>query len=334
MIGALPRRRHRQGRIAITGNAEDAGREARAGAFDIPEPHAAVDLTMADGAVIRVCRHGNAHGPRLIMSHGNGFATDGYWPLWRLMLERYDLVLFDFRNHGRNPYHGPLGHDWANFVRDMDQVLDGIDKQFGAKTSIGVFHSMSAVTSLRHAVLVGWRWDALCVFDPPLIPADGHPLQQMGLDGEEGLARWALKRDSRYDGPQGLADMFAGAKTHFRWVPGAHLGMAHAVLHLDEAAGDWALTCPRRLESSVYGTNMDSSLWPRLGEISGPVKFIAADPDAEDALWPASGNRAIGEEFDHAYECIRDTNHLLEIERPDECFRAIESFLAEVGINA
>lgn len=288
---------------------------------------------MADGAVIRVRRHGNLKGPRVVMSHGNGFAMDGYYPLWRLMEGRYEVVLFDLRNHGLNPFHGPHGHCIENFVTDIDRVLAEIPKRWGRKTTVGAFHSVAAVSNLALAVTLGWRWDALVVFDPPLVPGDGHPLQAMALDSEERLAGWALKRPSRYGSPEELAAMFSGAKTHYRWVAGAHLGMARAVLR-EDGAGGFVLRCPRRLESAVYACNMDSTVWPRLGEIPGPLKFVGADPTTEDHLWPSVTNRAIGETFGHAYECIDDTNHLLQIERPAECLRALESFLAEHGINA
>ena len=38
---------------------------------------------MDDGAPIRVVRHGNPSGPRVVLSHGNGFASDSYFPFWR-----------------------------------------------------------------------------------------------------------------------------------------------------------------------------------------------------------------------------------------------------------
>lgn len=289
---------------------------------------------MDDGAVIRVRQHGNARGPRVVMSHGNGFAMDGYYPMWRLLEARYEVVLFDLRNHGHNPFHGPHGHCVSNFADDIDRVLGELPKRWGQKTTIGAFHSVSAVTNLDLAVRRGWRWDALVVFDPPISPGDGHPLQEMALASEEKLAVWALKRPSRFARPEELAEMFAGAKTHYRWVAGAHLGMARAVLRRDEAAGDWVLRCPRRMESAVYACNMDTSIWPRLGEIPGPLKFVGADPEPDHHLWPSLANRAIGEAFGHAYECIADTNHLLQVERPELCVAAMESFLADNGINA
>ena len=71
--------------------------------FEIPIPLRTTDLTMADGAVIRIRQHGNADGPRLILAHGNGFAIDAYFPFWRCLMERFEIVLYDQRNHGHNP---------------------------------------------------------------------------------------------------------------------------------------------------------------------------------------------------------------------------------------
>ena len=71
--------------------------EARLGTagFVLPEPSATLHLAMDDGAPIRVVRHGNPSGTRVVLSHGNGFASDSYFPFWRLMLERFDLALFE-----------------------------------------------------------------------------------------------------------------------------------------------------------------------------------------------------------------------------------------------
>ena len=41
--------------------------------FIVPSPVETLDLTMEDGAVIRVRRHGNRAGPRLILARSGGF---------------------------------------------------------------------------------------------------------------------------------------------------------------------------------------------------------------------------------------------------------------------
>jgi hypothetical protein len=42
--------------------------------FQIPDPREQFDLTMGDGAVIRVRLHGNPNGARMFLGNGNGFS--------------------------------------------------------------------------------------------------------------------------------------------------------------------------------------------------------------------------------------------------------------------
>ena len=44
--------------------------------FELPAPTTILDVALDDGAAIRVRRHGKPDGVRLLLSHGNGFATD------------------------------------------------------------------------------------------------------------------------------------------------------------------------------------------------------------------------------------------------------------------
>ena len=90
-----------------------------------PDPHRVEDVTAPDGAIIRVRQHGNLDGPRLMMSHGNGLAIDGYYPFWRLFLDRFEVVLHDLRNHGQNPFCGGERHNYDGFVDDYEALAAG-----------------------------------------------------------------------------------------------------------------------------------------------------------------------------------------------------------------
>ena len=70
--------------------------------FEIPSPSMTFDVQLDDGARIRMRRHGNPDGVRLLVTHGNGFAADAYYPYWQHLLSKFDLLVFDFRNHGQN----------------------------------------------------------------------------------------------------------------------------------------------------------------------------------------------------------------------------------------
>ena len=72
-----------------------------------PAPSAVVEVAAKDGAVVHVRRHGNPRGARLIISHGNGFAIDGYAAFWSSFLRDFEIVLFDARNHGWNMVADP-----------------------------------------------------------------------------------------------------------------------------------------------------------------------------------------------------------------------------------
>ena len=302
--------------------------------FEVPEPRDVFDLAMDDGAMCRIRRHGDANvGVRMFLSHGNGFAVDGYVPFWGPLADDFELIVFDFRNHGRNARSDPANHHYGQMARDVETVYRDVTAKLGRKTSVGVFHSMSARAAMKHAVEIGWLWDALILFDPPNVPPPGHRMHDMMDTFEHRLADWALARTDRFADPAGLAADYQATRAHASWVEGAHELMARAVLHHDETGGDWRLTCPRELESSIYLAAMTMNLWPPKDAFGGPFKLIAADPEAKGAPGPAFANRALAEDFDYVYEAIPGTGHMLQIQKPEECRRSMLSFLAEIGVT-
>ena len=271
---------------------------------------------------------------RLLVSNGNGFAIDGYLPFWGPLAERFEVIAFDVRNHGQSSRaaSGRDGHTYAQMTLDLERVRREVDARLGRRPSVGVFHSMSARTAMKHAVEIGFPWEALILFDPPNVPPPGHRAYAIMDTFERRLADWAMQRPDRFADPSELAAQYAATRAHSTWVPGAHALMASAVLRQDEKG--WALACPRELEASIYLQAMTLNRWPSPAEYGGPVKLIGADPDAPGAPAPAFANRALAEDFGYVYEAIPGTGHLLQIQKPEECRRAMLSFLADLGIRA
>jgi pimeloyl-ACP methyl ester carboxylesterase len=299
----------------------------------LPEPHAGFDVALDDGATIRVRRHGNRAGPRLFLSHGNGFAADGYLPFWSRLLADFELLVFDFRNHGHNPPSDPAHHTYAQMARDLERVHRAMTEELGPKLSVGVFHSMSGRAAMKHAIEIGWRWDALVLFDPPNMPPEGHPAYAPMRAFEDKLTGWARGRRERFETPRVLAEDYAAARAHRGWVDGAHSLMAHAVLRRDPARGDWALCCAPALEASIYHAALTLNLWPAAARFGGPVKLIAADPALPYGSPTGLANRALGIEQGYDYVAIPGTGHLLQIEQPGACVEAMLDFLARHGIR-
>ena len=116
-------------------------------------------------------------------------------------------------------------------------------------------------------------------------------------------------------------------------MPGTRELMARSILREDSAQDDWALACPGEYESQIYAANAALDLCPRLAELAGPIKFIGADPQAEDAWSPAIVNRALHEEIGHPYTYIAETSHMIHLEKPVELAREAANFLGECGID-
>ncbi len=300
--------------------------ESVAPQFAIPAPLRAADCVMSDGAIVRLRQHGRPGRLRLALSHGNGLAIDAYLPFWRLLLDEFEVIVFDVRNHGENPLHQPSAHTWDRIAQDMGEIRSAIQACFGAAPTIGVFHSLSAVAALMNEIAAGPEWSALVLFDPPIFPPEGHRLRD-GLRADENkLQRRALRRQTHYQSPEQFAAQLARQPTFRRWVAGADLLFAQATLR-PRADGEWVLRYPRELEARIYDLNVDPRLWTGLPALHQPVILIGADPLCPDASPPASICRAIHDELGVEYRMIADTTHFLQIEQPHACRDALIDFL-------
>jgi pimeloyl-ACP methyl ester carboxylesterase len=298
--------------------------------WNVPEPWDAAVLIMSDGSIINLRRYGHPGKTRLVLSHGNGLAIDAYLPFWELLIEDFDVVLFDVRNHGHNPPLDPAAHHWTRIARDMAEIPDGIRTRFGAARTVGVFHSLSAVATLMSTLRYGSRYDALVLFDPPIFPPEGHPLQHAELQDMAEMSRRAQSRPTSYSSPEAFAAQLARRPTFRHWLPGTHLLFAQTTL-APQGDGRWALRCPREFEARVFETNVDPTLWPALSKLNIPTLLIGADPSRPDATPPAAICHAIHEEIGVDYVMIPDTTHFLQIEQPLACGQALLSFLQRHG---
>lgn len=296
--------------------------------FALPAPSAAFDVVLDDGAKIRVRRHGNPDGIRILLSHGNGFAADAYFPYWRHFLDAFDLVIFDFRNHGQNVPVEPANHTYAQLVRDLERVIQEVRSRLGQKKTVGIFHSMSARTAMKHAIEVGWRWDALMLFDPPDVPPPGHPLYDAMAVFEARLTEFARNRRRTFASVDELTQEYLQSRATRNWVPGEHELMARSVLRKNPDGESFALVCAPENEGGIYAEAMTLNLWPAAKEFGGPVKLIGADPGAKGAPATAAANQALGTEGGYDYNFVAGTGHLLQIEKPEECVRITMEFMA------
>ena len=117
----------------------------------------------------------------------------------------YDVLVFDFRNHGQNvPVEPAEPHLCAIQPRPRAR-LHAVDARLGKKPTVGIFHSMSGRAAMKHAIEIGWRWDALMLFDPPNVPPPSHPRYRAMRVFENKLTEWARGRRRRFASVDELA---------------------------------------------------------------------------------------------------------------------------------
>src|SRR5262249_22742681 len=148
----------------------------------------------------------------------NGFAIDGYFPFWRLLLDDFEVVVFDQRNHGQNPRHTQAHHTYKQIAGDAAPIRAAIDGHFCAKPSAGIFHSLSGIATTQGAAELGVRWDALVLVDPAL-NAPGGKAREAGNRFEHVLAKWARQRPEHFADPSELAEQFRASRAASLWLP-------------------------------------------------------------------------------------------------------------------
>jgi len=297
--------------------------------IELPAPSLVFDVALEDGAAIRMRRHGNADGVRLLLTHGNGFAADAYYPYWQHLLPRFDLLVFDFRNHGQNVPVVPPHHTYEQFSRDLERVVQAVKSRLGAKPTAGLFHSMSGRTAMKHAIEIGWRWDALVLFDPPNVPPPDHPTFAAMAAFEKRLTEWARQRRRRFATVEELTEEYRQSRATARWVEGVHELMARSVLRKSPDGDGYALVCDPENEATIYAQALSLNLWPQAQAFGGPVKLIGCDPNVKGASPTAAANAALGREGGYDYSFVEGTGHLLQIEKPHDCVRLTLEFLTK-----
>jgi len=227
----------------------------------------------------------------------------------------------------------PANHTYAQLSRDLERVYQDVTAKLGPKKSVGIFHSMAGRTAMKHALEIGFRWDALILFDPPNVPPPGHPVYAAMEAFEARLTAFARERRTHFASVEELAADFAKSRPGQAWAPGVHALMARAVLRQNPNGDGFVLVCDPANEAGIYAEAMAMNLWPRATDFRGPVKLIGADPDLKGGPPTGRANQALGTENGYDYSFVPGTGHLLQVEKPDECARQTLMFLTECGLT-
>ena len=305
-------------------------------AWEIPEPLATCDVRLDEEIVATVRRYGKPAGRRLVLSHGNGLAIDLYYPFWSLLLNDFDVFLYDMRNHGWSAQGRRNDHNIPTFIQDQDRILGAIDDSFGAKPRMGVFHSLSALVSLlsqssimadpeRPARREGFK--ALMLFDPPLFkPNSGSEAKFEELSKH--LVRKTRARVNEFSSREDFVELLEYSPNFTRVVPGVRELMARTTLRKSAKGDFYQLRCPPDYEAQIVEYARSYSGWVDFKNLSCQVKVLGADPTLPFAYLPT---------FDLVqmdtvdYDFLPEATHYLQLERPAECASALCQFLGRIS---
>ena len=297
----------------------------------LPEPLAEIAVESADGAVLLVRRHGNVQAAtRLFVSHGNGFAIDGYIDFWSRFLAISTSSRSTCAATATTLLPSRPTTTMRTCRRTSTRSAAPCAPNSARKPRPGCFIRCRRSRRCLQTIAGPVHFDALIAFDPPNVPAPGHPVRDAMVGYEHKLANWASDRPTRFADPAELAAEFAATRSGRRWAPGASIAMARAVLRRD--SDGWGLACPREREASMYLQGIDLGLWPRRADLPIPVALIGADPEAPYPAATALSNRALAHEDGFDYRAIPGTSHLLQLEEPAACAEAALAALSRLGL--
>ena len=290
------------------------------GMWELSTPLSTHDVVMGDGSVVTLRRHGNPNGPRLVLSHGNGLAIDLYYPFWSLLADEFDLVVYDLRNHGWNVTGDLAEHTIPALVRDFERMTDAIERRYGRKPQVGVFHSLSALVALLSPdVQTGFQ--ALALFDPPL--SRPGPTHEMAQAAAALNAVHTRRRATVFRSPQELAEVLPYLPPFQRVVPGFFDLMARTTLRKGEDSR-YHLRCPPEYEARIMESVASFGVAVDVESARCPVKVIGADPTPPFPYWPTFN---FAELLDMDYEFVPGTTHFLQMEKPEECASRLRAFI-------
>ena len=294
--------------------------------WELPEPLSTTDVRVDHDTVITLRRHGNPEGPRLVLSHGNGLAIDLYYPFWSLLADDFDLIVYDLRNHGWNPVSSQDNHNVPTFVSDHDRLLQAIDHHYGKRPKIGVFHSVSALTTLLSPTR-GSEFSAYFLFDPPLCkPGDSYEEFDAAVARTAAMAR---RRTPRFQSREQLADLLGFLPIFQRAVPGVFDLVARTTLRESRTGDGYELRCPPEYEAQVVEFARAFAVLVSFEALRCPVKVLGADPTLPYSYLPTMDLSGI---LSVEYDFLPEATHLLQLEQPGECVALLREFLEQKGL--
>jgi pimeloyl-ACP methyl ester carboxylesterase len=266
------------------------------------------------------------NGMPLHFLHANGYPPGCYKPLFERLQTQYHV----FGMYLRPLWDGSKPEEiryWHPFSDDLLRFLS----YHASGPVIGVGHSIGAMVTLRAALRDPGKFRALVLIDPVLfVPSfmiRWHIVRLLGL-GERfhPLIQGAKKRRRTFDD---LDTVFRGYRTRsiFRYMSDENLRIFIEGITRPNANGGYELVYPPEWEAQIYRTGMhDFDILRDLPKLEVPTLFLRG---TETDTFLADVAKLVKRKQPKVQiEAVEKSTHILPLERPQEVFEIMQSFLS------
>ena len=267
-------------------------------------------------------------GPPLHFLHANGYPPACYKDFMERLQTKYHVFGMLLRPLWENSNPDAI-QDWSLFSDDLLHFLT----EKNTSPVIGVGHSIGAMVTLRAALHDPAKFRALVLIDPVLFVPSFQLLwsvvRKAGLgDRFHPLIPRAKKRRRTFDDRE---TMFRGYRNRniFRYMSDERLQSYIEGITKPNADGGYELVYSPEWETQIYRTGMhDFDIWHGLPKFKIPMLFLRG---AETDTFMENAARLLKRKQPRArVETVDRSTHLLPLERPEEVFNIMQSFLTEV----
>lgn len=304
-------------------------------AFDFKVEHEM--LTLSDGGRVAVRRWGGEKPERMVLSHGNGLAIDGFYQFAEALMADFEIVVFDMRSHGQSGPGAVTDDPWPRYVADIPEIHDAIQARFGEKPMHGAFHSLSSVATLLAQSREPRPWRSLTLFEPPVPPvADAGLLAEFEETHQE-LSRRTRARRRRFSGPERLLKSLRRSPT-FGGIPDAVTArLAEAMLYRadNDAAAPYELVCDPETEANTFDVRLPREWWDGIAEVRVPVQVVLGTTLGHDLPGLIRTGEFLARSFGFDCVAVEGGGHLMQMQRPGRSAEhAVRFALARSARNA
>ncbi|RUP50663.1 Alpha/beta hydrolase family-domain-containing protein [Jimgerdemannia flammicorona] len=298
-----------------------------------PETHRSTEQKLVVNRYVDPAAKGNST-ICFLFCHANGYHKELWHPIMRRLRDnsrdkdRYDLELwaFDCRNQGDSAIVNEDVLDdyfsWNDYARDALQVVDACNVKLGAVALVGVGHSFGGTALVLAESLRPGTFTSLVSVDPVLFPDFMRPY----FPRMNPLAAASKKRRQLWASHDAALASFLQKPFYQRWDPEmvaiyARDGLRRVPSSLTEEV---TLKCTRDQEQVTFTYDQDSfyDAFNALPSLAAPVWFMFADKS--EVITPQMGELIASRPPVASAVFLRDTGHLVPMEKPDEVVRVIE----------